>query len=209
MENALDYLTEKYNLDFDQRLPINIQKENKSYGRWYALPEIFRELGYKVGAEIGVEQGAYSARLCKNIPGLKLYSIDSWIAYKGYREHVSQSKLDRFFETARERLAEYDCVIMRSFSMDAVKMFPDGYFDFIYIDGNHDFKNVANDIIEWEKKVRVGGIVAGHDFKRQSHRSKYICHVKDVVQAYAYAHGIRPWFVLRGDKAPTWFWVKV
>ena len=87
-------------------------------------------------------------------------------------------------------------------------MFSDGTLDFVYIDGNHNFKNVANDIVEWSKKVRVGGIVSGHDFKRQKAGSSYICHVKDVVHAYAYAHGIKPWFVLRGDKAPSWLWVK-
>jgi len=197
------YIIEKFNLDINQKMPIKI----KSSGRWYALPQTFNELGYKVGAEIGVEQGVYSARLCKKIPGLRLYCIDPWKAYKGYRDHVSQSKLDMFYENTKKKLAEYNCEIIRKFSMDAVLEFEDNSLDFVYIDGNHDFKNVANDIVEWEKKVRVGGIVSGHDFRRQRTGSKYICHVKDVVHAYTYSHGIRPWFVT-AERSPSWFYVK-
>ncbi len=208
MSNALDYLAKKYGLNLEQKPPIFIENPNKRYGRWYALPEIFAVLGFKVGAEIGVEQGVYSARLCEKIPGLILYTVDPWKAYKDYREHVTQSKLDGFYESTKEKLAPYNCQIIRKFSMDAVEGFEDRSLDFVYIDGNHNFKNVANDIVEWEKKVKVGGIVSGHDFKRQKHKSKYICHVKDVVHAYTYAHGIRPWFVLKGDKSPSWFWVK-
>ena len=209
VENPLDYLAEKYNLNLEQRLPIVIEKgEGNHYGRWFALPEIFTAFGYKVGAEIGVEEGIYSARLCSQIPELKLYCVDPWLAYKGYRDHVSQDKLDKFYEGAKVTLAPYNCKIVKRHSMEAVKDFDDGMLDFVYIDGNHEFKHVTEDIVEWEKKVRVGGIVAGHDFKRQHSKSKYICHVKDVVQAYAYAHGIRPWFVLHGDPAPSWFWIK-
>ena len=207
--DALEYLKEKYGLDLDGKLPIRIiPGKHKWFGRWYALPEIFLALGYSVGAEIGVEKGRYSARLCEKIPGLKLFSIDAWAAYKGYREHVSQSKLDDFYLTAQERVAEYDCELIRKYSMDAVKDFEDGSLDFVYIDGNHDFKNVANDIVEWQKKVRVGGIVAGHDYRRHKPHLTYQCHVVDVVNAYTYAFGINPWFVLQGDKSPSWFWVQ-
>ena len=84
--------------------------------------------------------------------------------------------------------------------MDATADFADGSLDFVYIDGAHDFKNVACDICEWSKKVRVGGIVFGHDYKRSiPGKSKYPVDVKDVVQAYMYSQGIRPWFVLTND----------
>lgn len=207
--DVLNYLSEKYSLDLGKQSPIRIVPgKHKRFGRWYALPEIFLAVGYRLGAEIGVEKGRYSARLCEKIPGLKLFSIDAWAAYKGYREHVSQSKLDSFYLNAQARVAEYDCELIRKYSMDAVKDFEDESLDFVYIDGNHDFKNVANDIVEWQKKVRVGGIVSGHDYRRHKPHHTYRCHVVDVVNAYTYAHRISPWFVLCGDKSPSWFWVK-
>ena len=208
MVNALDYLANKYDLNLDGKPPIIIESETKKLGRHYALPEIFAALGFKVGAEIGVEEGVYSARLCRKIPGLKLYSIDAWLVHGDYQDHVDQDRLDRFYKNTQERLAPYDCEIIRKFSMDAVDDFEDGSLDFVYIDGNHRFIGIARDIDGWEKKVRVGGIVAGHDYRRIEPTSDNGYHVRPVVDAYTLSYGIRPWFVLQGDKCPTWLWVK-
>jgi hypothetical protein len=168
-----------------------------------ALPDLFAELGYKVGAEIGVAKGAYSEILCK--AGLKVYAVDAYTPYRGYRWHTTRKTFDALFEEARDRLAPYDHQIIRGFSTEAVKLFADNSLDFVYIDGNHEFQQVTNDIAEWSKKVRPGGIVSGHDFQRHS-KGRYVCHVKDVVLAWTYSHRIRPWFVTK--KRPSWFWVK-
>lgn len=201
--DTLEYIKLKCNLDLNTKSPINIP----NFSRWKELPVLFYELGFQVGAEIGVEQGIYSDNLCKLIPGLKLYSIDAWTAYSGYRDHVSQEKLDRFYASAIERLAPYNCDVIKSFSVPASEKFKNGSLDFVYIDGNHDFVNVTQDIHYWSPKVRKGGIVAGHDFKRDKGRN-WQCHVKDAVQGWTYAYEIAPWFVIRGDKSPSWFWVK-
>lgn len=200
--SILDIIAHKFVLDLSARSPIELPMS-----RWDGFPEFLRDLGYGHGAEIGVEEGVYSERLCKKIPYLSLHSIDAWLHYPGYRDHVSQEKLDRFYETAKARLLRYRVDVIRMKSVDAAPFFDDHSLDFVYIDGNHEFLHVTQDIAAWEPKVRRGGIVAGHDFRRDKN-GQYQCHVKDVVQAWTYAHGIRPWFVLRGDKSPSWFWVK-
>ncbi len=48
--------------------------------------------------------------------------------------------------------------------MDALEDFEDNSLDFVYIDGDHNFKHISEDIYEWTKKVRSGGIVSGHDY---------------------------------------------
>jgi predicted O-methyltransferase YrrM len=48
--------------------------------------------------------------------------------------------------------------------MEAVKDFKDESLDFVFIDGNHQYSYVLEDITEWSKKVRSGGIVSGHDY---------------------------------------------
>lgn len=48
--------------------------------------------------------------------------------------------------------------------MEAVKDFPNNFFDFVHIDGDHSYDAVMNDLIEWSKRVRVGGIISGHDY---------------------------------------------
>lgn len=171
------------------------------------LALLFADLGFTRGVEIGVERGLYSEVLCQSIPGLQLSSIDMWQTYPAYREHVHQDKLDRFYAEAQTRLAPYNTQLIKAFSVDASREFEDGSLDFVYIDAAHDFLNVTQDLYHWSRKVRVGGIIAGHDFKREKN-DRYTNHVKDVVQAWAYSHSIRPLFIVRGDHSPSWFWVR-
>lgn len=201
--DTLQYIKNKYNLDYQKRMPIEIQGSRDK-----DLPQLFKELGFKKGAEIGVERGIYSETLCENIPDLLLYGIDPWKAYKGYKEHTSQEKLDDFYEETIQRLAPYNYRIMRAFSKDAYQHFKDGELDFVYIDGNHSFYNITCDLHFWIPKVRKGGIISGHDFRRNS--GKYVNDTKDVIPAYVYAKKIKPWFVLREKQgASSWFWVKI
>lgn len=207
----LNYLVKKYNLDLNQRMPIEIPNVGRN-----TLAEMFNDFGFKVGAEIGVEQGLYSRILCKANPGLKLYCVDAWKSYKGYRDHVSQEKLDGFLEKTKERLASYNCEIVKGFSMDVVKDFEDESLDFVYIDGNHELPFVINDIIEWSKKIRKGGVVAGHDYlKNKPYDTR--THVVPAVNAYVDAYRISPWFLLGTkemregeirDKARSWMFIK-
>ena len=199
--DTVDFILDRFQLEKGLRPPtfLRINREN-------GFPELLRDLGFKVGAEVGVESGAYSEVLCKKIPGLKLYSVDAWQPYHEYRIHVSKDKLDGFYAAAKERLAPFNVTLVRKFSVEAARMFEDASLDFVYIDANHDFVHVAQDIDAWARKVRPGGIVAGHDYLR-TRGGKYICHVKDVVQAWAYSHTISPWFVTTREKCPSWFWV--
>lgn len=210
--NTLEYILKKFNIMFGRRTPMPIEIPN--FGR-DNLATLFAELEFKTGAEVGVETGAYSETLLKNNPGLKLYSIDPWKAYIGYQDHTNQDELNSLYKEAKARLALYKSKIIRKFSKNAVKDFADNSLDFVYIDANHSFLNIAHDIIEWSKKVKVGGIVSGHDYVK--HRRHMNIHVKQVVNAYTDAYSIKPWFVLGTyeeipgqirDNSRSWMWVK-
>jgi len=164
--------------------------------------DLFKNM--KIGAEIGVERGIFSEIICKQNLGIELFCVDSWQAYKGYRDHTRQEKLDRYKNETIERLKPYDCNIIEKFSMSAIKMFEDEELDFVYIDANHDFKHVAEDIAEWSKKVKKGGIVAGHDYVRN--RSSIECQVKDVVDAWGHAYGIK--INVTDEEFPSWWYTK-
>jgi hypothetical protein len=189
------------NFDPNGKMPIELPMDRRG------LAVLFSELGFKSGAEIGIERGEYSEVLLRSNPGLHLIMVDPWRPYKGYREHVTAEKLHGFMLKAIERTSQYNRWVIRESSMDALNYVPDSSLDFVYIDANHDFLNTTQDIHHWERKVRPGGIVSGHDFTRRKNKD-YANHVKDVVQAWTYSHGIRPWFVCRGDHSPSWFWVK-
>jgi Methyltransferase domain len=124
------------------------------------LAKHFSDLGFNIGAEIGVLGGTYSEVLCLANPSLKLFCIDSW----GMGERRLHDYHVRKWEMAKIKLAPFTTVLMREFSLDALQKFEDGSLDFVYIDANHNFEAVSKDITGWAKKVRVGGIVSGHDY---------------------------------------------
>lgn len=199
--DTLDYIGKKFNLKSPG------PGTNIPGSREVELLTIFKDLGFTKGVEIGVERGVFSEKICQANPQLTLYCVDPWKAYKGYRDHVSQEKLDLFYKETSERLSNYNCKIIRGFSEEVYKQFPDESLDFVYIDANHDFLHVTQDIYYWMTKIRKGGIVAGHDFRRD--KGNYINHIKDVIPAITYALKINPWFILRSpDETSSWFWVK-
>lgn len=201
---VLNYIRVKFKLAYDFRGPIGLHAS-----RHRELIELWRELGYTVGAEIGTEGGKYAEEICRGVPGVKLHCVDPYLAYSRYKDHVSQARLDGFYFAARERLSQFDAHFIRAASLDAVKQFAPGSLDFVFIDGNHHFDYVVQDIIAWAPIVRAGGIVAGHDYKPEgSEQTPIPFGVIEAVNAYTAAHKISPWFVVKGDKCPSWFWVK-
>lgn len=158
-----------------------------------------------VGAEIGVEQGVFAQVICHTAQ--KLYCVDAWRAYRGYRDHTRQGKLDNFFNITKQRLQPYNVEYIRKFSMDAVKDFEDESLDFVYIDANHDYEHVLEDVTQWARKVRKGGVVAGHDYIKRKGQDKYY----DVVRAvndYADDHHLQRITIYRGDSPPSWMFIK-
>lgn len=207
----LDLLQNKFKLDFSQKLPIEIP----DFGR-NQLADLFKELNFNLGVEVGVSQGHYSKILIQANPDLKLYGVDPYEPHSGYRDYTHQTTFNRLNETAHQQLDQFtNYTFVPKYSMEAVKDFTDNSLDFVYIDGDHSFQSVTNDIAEWSKKVRKGGIISGHDYARQKDNARV--HVVQVVNAYTSAWNIRPWFVLgrqaKGeglirDDIRSWMWVK-
>lgn len=167
-----------------------------------ALARQFASLGLTRGAEIGVADGRNSLTLCEAIPGLQLLAVDPWLRYQGNPRGGPQEQHDGNLEIARERLNAFSVTFLHGMSMDVVRDVPVDSLDFAYIDGNHSFDWVMQDLIEWSKRVRPGGIVAGHDF----YHFKWAGIVEAVV-AYTGAHGITDWH-LCDEREPSFWWVK-
>ena len=49
-------------------------------------------------------------------------------------------------------------------SEKAADMFPDEYFDFIYIDADHSYEGVVRDLKAWWPKIKKGGLFCGDDY---------------------------------------------
>lgn len=204
--DTLKHILKKYDIDPNAESPILL-----NIGRFKDVPRLFKELGFKVGAEIGVFDGSYSRYLLRYCPGLKLYAIDAWESYEGYNDY-SAKRIDQAYETAKTLLSEYDCVIMRGRSDDKkiLDQIPDESLDFVFIDGNHMYEFVVADIAAWSKKVRKGGIVYGHDFDDYTDNPKRWeeMTVIPAVEGWVRAHKISPWFVTIKNSNKCWMYVK-
>ncbi len=156
-----------------------------------------RELDFRVAAEVGVAEGEYSKLMCEINPQMTIYGIDPYKPYKGYRDYTSNRTFNSMHDEAHRRLDSYigrdRYKFVHKFSMDALKDFPDGSLDFVYIDGNHQDPFVTQDIYGWWPKVRPGGIFAGHDYVRVK-RAQW--QVKDAIHKFTLENNINPWFVL-------------
>lgn len=217
MNDTLRYIVKRYDINRRQEKPIPL-----NFSRKVELPRLFRRLGFKNGAEIGVRDGKYSEILCNAIPDLKLYCVDPWTAYQGYIElkgDKGQIVLNEQFKITIERLEKLNCEIIKDTSMNAINVFPDNSLDFVFIDGNHSLPYIIDDIAAWTKKVRIGGIISGHDYWSSINGRRYskgiakkdlpkLCQVKDAVDCWTRANKINTWFTLVKDSCPSWMWVK-
>ncbi len=202
--NTLDYIIKKYNIDPSGEVPIEIPNVGRD-----DLAKLIHELDFRAGVEVGVAEGNYSKKLCEANPQMKIYGVDPWEAYINY----SPQYIKLLYERAKERLAPFpNYKIMKESSMNAVKKFKDNSLDFVYIDANHKDPYITEDINEWSKKIKSGGIISGHDyFNRRSFD------VIEATQKYTKDNNIKPWFVLGlpakvpglvRDASRSWFWVK-
>jgi len=161
------------------------------------LAEYFNELGFKTGAEIGVAGGSFSKTLCQKIPGLKLYCIDVWEHILDDPYSPSERMMRKIRRVIKVRLKGYNVVLIKDRSLGAVKKFKDESLDFVYIDANHTFDYVIQDIIQWSAKVKKGGIVSGHDY-----HSPRRFGVIEAVNAYIKAHKLNLKVILHDHHAP-------
>lgn len=198
--NALDYIINKYNLSLGSS-PIIIPNFNR-----FDIPSLFNDLGYKTGAEIGVRRGGFSLALCQSIPGLNLLCVDPWHVYNTTPRLPSQKMQDANYEITKENLKSYNARLIKKLSMEAVGDVELESLDFVYIDGHHGYEYVKDDIEEWGKRVRPGGIISGDD---------YVIGEKEMgvvraVDSYLEAHHIHNWFLTQGRRGrnSSYFWVK-
>ena len=124
-----------------------------------------------VGVEVGTWQGGFSEGILDCPLIKKLYCVDPYKhfdndEYPDGMNDLSQYQFDDLFQSVSSRLVSRfgDRVeFIRKLSTDAAAGFDDESLDFVYIDGNHDYKYVLSDLSAWYPKVKPGGFVCGDD----------------------------------------------
>jgi methyltransferase family protein len=136
------------------------------------------------GAEIGVAHGAFARSVLLDWSGKRYWMIDPWTSQDPavYKEKQEEAwKYERWYEECIDiQLKDPRVLCLRGYSSRIVSQFEDNQLDWVYIDGNHDFEHVSEDIRLWYPKVRPGGLVSGHDCYNSTEGGHY-CQVKDAV----------------------------
>ena len=125
--------------------------------------------------EIGVRFGDSTRYLAHKLRIRRYWAIDPYELYSDYEDdtdaQVIAANEDRIFREAR-RVARIwlgpKLSFLREYSSAAAKQIEDESVDFVWVDGNHSFDYVLDDLRTYWKKIRPGGVLAGHDYHARS-----------------------------------------
>lgn len=176
------------------------------------LAQYFHELGFTKGAEIGVAGGRYSEILCDCNPALELLCVDPWGKYRNNRRGGNQEQHDRNYEQSKKRLSRFKAILLKMTSVEASLPIEDNSLDFVFLDGNHDYDYVMEDIITWSRKVKKGGIISLHDYYNFNNSGvieavdDYVKYHKIDLQIIPFIEGVK--YQTRDDKHPCAWWIK-
>ena len=125
--------------------------------------------------EIGVYKGSYAKTLNKSKPA-HLTLVDVW---RHIDTETIYGKFDSCNESDEKHLNNYERVqnmfvknpeveIVRDFSENYAKTVPDGHYDVIYIDADHSYEGLTNDLNNWKNKINETGFIYGHDYTEKA-----------------------------------------
>jgi hypothetical protein len=132
---------------------------------------------HSVCAEVGVHEGVFSRVILQIVHPTMLHLIDPWkfqsdplfaSTLYGGNEGQSQEHMDRRYNRVVKKFAgRTNVTIRRSGSLDCLNQFPDNYYDWIYLDGDHRYECVIEELRQFYCKMKPGGFVAGDDYARR------------------------------------------
>jgi len=127
-------------------------------------------------AEIGVYKGHFSDLIWERNPK-KLHLIDPWkfeldpsyaASWYGGSLGRSQAYMDAIYRSVvrrfRAAIKSGAIEVHRGSSAKCCAQFSDDYFDWVYIDGNHQYDFVKQDLEMYLPKVKRHGLIAGDDY---------------------------------------------
>ena len=166
----------------------------------------------KLGCEIGVWKAKNACLLLKEFTGLHLLLVDRYKVYdEEEKKHsrvcgrVNQNDMYRILKNSisRTRKISTPSIFMISDSTLPIDIIENEQFDYVFIDANHTYETVSKDLLNWIPKVRLGGLVCGHDYGGGRNKRGFFG-VTKAVNDYALKHGIK----IKESPACIWSFVK-
>lgn len=125
--------------------------------------------------EIGCWRGRSTRCLADNTQG-RICAVDMWAdTMYGFGEDSWWQKEEDLWRKKDWLLREFlknlgphigkTVAPFRISSLEAVQLFRDVFaFDMIFIDADHEYESVRDDILAWKQLLAPGGLLCGHDF---------------------------------------------
>jgi len=139
------------------------------------------------GAEIGCAHAQFAELVLSQWKGAQYWMIDPWAnqSPEVYRERQPEPEhFEQQWQKCLE-LSQHDSRVklLRQLSAEAVSSFADAQLDWVYIDANHDYTHVLQDLELWYPKVKIDGIVGGHDYVNRIDNG-WFCQVEDALNRW-------------------------
>jgi len=153
------------------------------HNRFEYIDYHLRTIRNGIFVEVGVCHGSLTEHILKTHTSCQLYCIDPYISYKEYEDAAANVIGDAVYESVRGRICSQfgeRAQFIRKFSSEAIHDVPDN-LDFVYIDANHKYQYVLEDLELWYPKLKYGGYIIlddaldMDDSLRDSEGNVFIC----------------------------------
>jgi len=129
----------------------------------------------EVGSWKGRSSSAMVVEIINSGKNIQFDCVDTWLGAPEHREgstiaggvfvdaDVVKGQLFEVF-SANMKPVEGHYKAVRMESVAAAAMYADNSLDFVFIDADHTYESITSDIQSWLPKVKIGGIISGHDY---------------------------------------------
>lgn len=120
-------------------------------------------------AELGVFRGDFSKIIFNKSKPQKLYLVDLFSGYFGSGDKDGKNHINLHLEEEYIKLKDFfkdddNVIIIKSSTVDFLNSIENDYLDIIYVDADHSYESVKNDLIMSYQKIKTGGFICGHDY---------------------------------------------
>lgn len=129
------------------------------------VKNVIEKINNGIFVEIGTHLGDFADFILENSSNSTLYCIDPYISYDEYDDAINTFTGDNLYYRAYNKLKDKygeRVIFIRKFSKDALNDIPNE-IDFLYVDGNHRYKYVLEDLELFYPKVKKNGCIIGDD----------------------------------------------
>jgi predicted O-methyltransferase YrrM len=119
----------------------------------------------EVGAWKGMSASYMAVEIINSNKDIRFDCVDLW-EYADSQNDISEDMYENLYEVFLKNIEPVKHIInpIKDYSVKASNLYEDKSVDFIFLDASHDYENVMNDLNAWFPKVKLGGVLAGHDY---------------------------------------------